>query len=150
MFIDPTGYVKWDQVSWGLLEVVGGGIAVVAGAAGSTTGVGAIGGVPAAIGGAAAFGHGVTQIIAGALDQELGIPTPSAAALGTMVGGGDLADAQLADEIEDLLFLAVGGVSYFGTPPGNLWKLEGVGLCADGTKALFDIPETKKRTGPKP
>lgn len=48
----------------------GGGVAVVTGAAVSTTGVGAVGGVPAILGGSAAFGWGILQMITGFLDNN--------------------------------------------------------------------------------
>ncbi|MBW2662491.1 MAG: hypothetical protein JRD93_11000, partial [Deltaproteobacteria bacterium] len=44
-FIDPYGLINWSAVGKGAISTFGGGVAVVTGAAVSTTGVGAVGGV---------------------------------------------------------------------------------------------------------
>jgi RHS repeat-associated protein len=70
-FVDPLGLIKWSAVGKGAIATFGGGVAVVTGAAVSTTGIGVVGGVPAILGGSAAFGWGVSQIITGFLDNEI-------------------------------------------------------------------------------
>jgi RHS repeat-associated protein len=71
-FIDPFGLINWSAVGKGAIATFGGGgVAVVTGAAVSTTGIGTVGGVPAILGGSAAFGWGVSQMITGFLDNEI-------------------------------------------------------------------------------
>jgi RHS repeat-associated protein len=69
--VDPLGLINWSAVRKGAISTFGGGVAVVTGAAVSTTGVGVVGGVPAILGGSAAFGWGVSQMITGFLDNEI-------------------------------------------------------------------------------
>ena len=69
MFVDPTGLIKWSVVGKGVLATFGGGVAIVGGAFASTTVVGAVGGVPAVLGGSAGVGWGVSQMVAGFLDD---------------------------------------------------------------------------------
>ncbi|HID69822.1 MAG TPA: hypothetical protein EYP35_05020 [Desulfobacterales bacterium] len=71
MYVDPNGLIKWSTVGKGALATFGGGVSVVGGALASTTGVGAIGGVPAVLGGSAGIGWGVSQMVAGFLDNEI-------------------------------------------------------------------------------
>ncbi len=69
--VDPSGLIRWGTVGKGALATFGGGVAVVGGALASTTGVGAIGGVPAVLVGSAGVGWGVSQMVAGFLDNEI-------------------------------------------------------------------------------
>ena len=69
--IDPLGLINWGAVAKGGLAVVGSGVTVAGGALFSTTGIGAVGGVPAVLGGTASFSWGVSQIIAGFMDNEI-------------------------------------------------------------------------------
>jgi RHS repeat-associated protein len=69
--IDPLGLINWIVVGKGAIATFGGGVMVVGGALASATGVGAVGGVPAVIGGSASFGWGVSQMITGFLDNEI-------------------------------------------------------------------------------
>ena len=71
MGVDPSGLINWGAVGTGALATFGGGVTVAGGALASTTGVGAIGGVPAVLGGSAAFGWGVAQMTTGFLDNEI-------------------------------------------------------------------------------
>jgi len=70
-WVDPEGLINWGAIGKGAIATFGGGVSVVTGAAVSTTGVGAVGGVPAILGGSAAFGWGISQIITGFLDNEI-------------------------------------------------------------------------------
>jgi len=69
--VDPEGLVNWGAVGKGALATFGGGVSVAAGALASTTGIGAIGGVPAVLVGSAGVGWGVSQMITGFLDNEM-------------------------------------------------------------------------------
>jgi RHS repeat-associated protein len=69
--IDPLGLIRWGTVGKGALATFGGSVAVVTGALVSTTGAGAIGGVPAVLVGSAGVGWGVSQMVAGFLDNEI-------------------------------------------------------------------------------
>jgi hypothetical protein len=69
--MDPWGLIRWGAVGKGALATFGGGVAVVGGSFVSTTGVGAVGGVPAVLVGTASVGWGVSQIVAGLLDNEI-------------------------------------------------------------------------------
>jgi len=69
--VDPLGLINWRAVGKGALATFGGGVSVVTGALASTTGAGAVGGVPAVIVGSAAVGWGVSQMITGSLDNEI-------------------------------------------------------------------------------
>jgi hypothetical protein len=65
------GLTNWSAVGKGAIAIFGGGVTVVGGALASITGFGAVGGVPAVIGGSAAFGWGVSQMITGFLDNDI-------------------------------------------------------------------------------
>jgi RHS repeat-associated protein len=68
---DPFGLINWGAVGKGGLASIGGGFTVAGGALVSTTGVGAVGGVPAVLVGTASFSWGISQIIAGLMENEL-------------------------------------------------------------------------------
>ena len=70
-FYDPYGLIKWGAVGKGVLAAFGGGVAIAGGALASSTGVGAIGGVPAVLIGSAGLGWGISQTVAGFLDNEI-------------------------------------------------------------------------------
>jgi RHS repeat-associated protein len=70
-FLDPLGLIRWGAIAEGAIATFGGGVAVVGGAFASTTGLGAIGGVPAVLAGSAGVGWGVSQMIAGFTDNEI-------------------------------------------------------------------------------
>lgn len=69
--IDPLGLINWGAIAKGGFAVVGGGVTVGLGALASYSGIGAVGGVPAVLGGTATFSWGVSQIIAGFIDNEI-------------------------------------------------------------------------------
>ncbi len=122
--IDPYGLVKWGSVFQGGFAMVTGGFAVWFGSAASATGIGAIGGVPAVIGGAATFGWGMTEFITGFLDSETDIATPCTASLTTLVITGDMEAAKKADLAQDIIFLGCGWGNFLGSPPTNSTFLE--------------------------
>jgi RHS repeat-associated protein len=69
--IDPAGLINWGAVVKGGFAVVGGGVTVGLGALASSSGVGALGGLPAVLGGTATVSWGVSQIIAGFTDNAI-------------------------------------------------------------------------------
>ena len=68
---DSYGLIKWGVVGKGALAAFGGGVAIVGGALASSTGLGAIGGVPAVLIGSAGIGWGISQMIVGFVDNEI-------------------------------------------------------------------------------
>ena len=112
--IDPYGLIKWESVAKGGSAIVFGAASVFVGSAASATGVGAVVGVPVAIGGSASFGWGVTELIAGLMDNSTGVPTPNAAALATLAATGDYALAADASLAQDLVTAAI-------VPTTGLW-----------------------------
>ena len=70
-FYDPYGLIKWGVVGKGALAAFGGGVAIAGGALASSTGVGAIGGVPAVLIGSASLAWGISQAIVGFTDNEI-------------------------------------------------------------------------------
>jgi RHS repeat-associated protein len=92
--IDPLGLINWSAVAKGGFAVVGGGVTVGLGALASSSGIGAVGGVPAVLGGIATFSWGVSQIIAGFIDNE--IPFMG---IGEAVIKGSIEEGLLRDEL---------------------------------------------------
>ena len=70
-FVDPLGLINWKAVGKGGFAVVGGAVGAGFGALASSSGIGAVGGIPAILVGSAAFGWGVSQMITGFMDNEI-------------------------------------------------------------------------------
>ncbi|MFV9691496.1 MAG: RHS repeat-associated core domain-containing protein, partial [Desulfobacteria bacterium] len=70
-WVDPIGLINWKAVGKGGFAVVGGAVSAGFGALASSSGIGAVGGIPAILVGSAAFGWGVSQMITGFLDNEI-------------------------------------------------------------------------------
>jgi RHS repeat-associated protein len=121
---DPLGLINWWAVGKGVAASVSGGLSIYAGAVASTTGLGAIGGVPLVVVGASSLGWGVSEIIAGLSNNEIGIPDPSPATLTTLVLTGDVGMANLVDNIVDTTFLGTGLVTSPGFTTGVVSKIE--------------------------
>jgi hypothetical protein len=117
---DPKGLIIWRAVVKGGLAVIGGAISAAVGSAASTTGVGAIVGVPMVIGGSVSIGWGVSELITGFLDVDLILPKPSAASLTTLLVTGDVDQACKADLAEDIILLGTNVGKMAGTMPSNL------------------------------
>jgi len=119
-FVDPFGLINWPTVVKGALATFGGGVAIVGGALVSTTGAGAIGGVPAVLVGSASVGWGVSQLITGFLDNEIPfMGTKEAIIKGTTEPG------LLQDEL--LGVNALGDMLLTGkTAPTNIGKINDV------------------------
>jgi RHS repeat-associated protein len=129
-FYDPLGLIHWGAVGKGGFAVISGGVSTYVGAGVSTTIVGAIGGVPMVVGGAAAVGWGVSQITAGLLDNQIDVPKPSVASLGALLVTADVDRACQADLIEDTLFLGANVGSFAAKVPSTLELLDvGAGLA---------------------
>jgi len=69
--IDPYGLINWGAIAKGGFAMVGGGVTVGLGALATSSGVGAVGGMLAVLGGSASFSWGVSQIITGFTDNEI-------------------------------------------------------------------------------
>jgi len=72
-FIDPYGLIRWGTVGKGTAKVVFGAVGVVGGAvaASTPTGIGQVVGVAGVLAGSSGIGFGVSQIIAGFMDNEI-------------------------------------------------------------------------------
>ncbi|MFH2065198.1 MAG: RHS repeat-associated core domain-containing protein [Pseudomonadota bacterium] len=126
-FVDPYGLVRWDTVILGGFEVVAGATTVGLGSAASASGVGAVGGVPAVLGGTALFSHGVSRIIVGFTDNELNIPVPTIPATATLAATGDI---NRANQVDMMVNIAISGSnvgSWAGRVPSNA-EMIGTGI----------------------
>jgi hypothetical protein len=126
-FVDPRGLVSWRSVGNGTAAVVAGGIGIGVGATASASGVGAIVGVPVAIGGAVSLSWGVSEVITGILDNELPAK-PSIATLATLATTCDVNKAAKNDLIADTAFFGLNLGAMAATIPG---RLEMLGLGVD-------------------
>ncbi len=132
-FNDPYGLVNWDRVFWGGMEAAGGAVGVGIAATGEVASVGTGTIAVATIAGvsAPAFCHGVTEIIAGALETNQNpipvTPPASAPALAALTVTGDLNVAKEADLLS--------GVAQFGyglaTAGGSTSTVEGIKASID-------------------
>ncbi len=86
--------VKWGSVASGAVAVATGSFGIYSGAAMSATGAGAVVGVPTVLASSAALSWGVSEMIAGFLDNSTDIATPSPVTLATLASGGDMNDAK--------------------------------------------------------
>ncbi|PQP34949.1 hypothetical protein C6A37_05095 [Desulfobacteraceae bacterium SEEP-SAG9] len=118
--IDPLGLINWWAVGKVGFAVVGGAVTVGLGALASSSGIGAVGGVPAVIGGTAAFSWGVAQIITGFTDNE--IPFMGT---GEAIIKGSTEEGLLQDEL--LGVNTLGGMLFTGrVQPSNIGKINTV------------------------
>ena len=139
-WVDPWGLIKWKAVGQGFFATLGGRLMISYGASLSTTGEGAVIGVPTVIGGVVLSSWGFSQMITGFLDADIGIPKPSVAALGALVTTGDVEIAKAADTVEDIIFL-VPGVGKIATNPTA--SLEAIGTLAGLCEQYFNfLPES--------
>ena len=86
------------------------------------------------VGGSVSIGWGVSQIIAGFFDNDIGVPKPSAASLSALVTTGSIDNACNADFAEDMIMLGKGIGGMAGKMPSNL-DLVGSGLSFVGISA---------------
>jgi hypothetical protein len=102
----PYGLVNWEKVGWGALEALGGGLGVVGAAfTGASTAGGATAvAIPLVCVSIPAFGHGISQVIAGFAETNStpNIPPVSMTALVTLAATGDLRAAETADLLANL------------------------------------------------
>ncbi|MDA8156966.1 MAG: hypothetical protein M0Z52_11055 [Actinomycetota bacterium] len=121
---DHLGLINWWAVGKGFGAAIGGGVGIVGGAAASSTGAGAIVGVPAALAGSAAFGWGISEIGAGFMGHDISkIPVPTLPATCTLAATrGNLKAAEKANEAEDTL-LMINDFAATGADPNTLNQL---------------------------
>ncbi len=125
--MDPWGLVNWSSVGSGAFSVIVGGAGIYVGAVTTSSGIGAIVGVPALIGGTATFSWGVSEVIAGFLDAETGTAAPTPVVMGTLVCGGDMDDARLNELIYGSTTTGLNIGSMAGRVPSST-KLIGAGV----------------------
>jgi hypothetical protein len=119
-FTDPDGLIHWGAFGKGGFAVVGGTVTAGLGALASSSGIGAVGGVPAVLGGTAAASWGVAQIIAGFSDNE--IPFMGT---GEAIIKGSTEEGLLQDEL--LGVNTLGGMLFTGrVQPSNIGKINTV------------------------
>ena len=125
-FADWPGLARWANVTRGAFAIVGGGVGIGLGALASASGVGAIGGVPVVLAGAASLSWGVAEVITGVLDHGTGIPTPSIPATVALACTGDVNRAAEIDMMVNVLALGQ-NVGNMGEMPRKL-ELVGAGV----------------------
>jgi len=136
---DPMGLINWPSVGEGALSLIGGGAAVVGGAYISTTGVGALIGVPSVIAGSYGIGWGISQITGGLLDQE--IPNLPETIIKTYTEPGLTQDGLIG--IKDLVDMLIGK-----SPYNAVGKLNDV---IQNSKSIYDSgKKIKDKVNPCP
>ena len=123
-WIDPWGLIMWGKVFKGGFQVAFGSTSVFLGALASSSGVGAIGGVPMVIVGSGGIAVGTTEIITGFLDASPDIPAISASSLTTLVCTGDTELAKKADLVQSVLTSGFSAGSMAGKLPSNLGLID--------------------------
>ena len=148
-FVDPLGLIRWYTVGKGALATFGGGVAVVGGAFASTTGVGAIGGVPAVLVGSAGVGWGVSQMVAGFTDNEIPFMGTKEAIIKSTTEPGLLQDELLgANSLGDMLLTG-------RTAPTDIGKINsalqsGYSIYKSGSKIVESLSIGKSGSSPCP
>lgn len=126
LFVDPSGLISWKKVGLGALEAGAGAAGIVAAAYAEVGSGGAATAVAVSIAAfsAPAFAHGITEIVAGFMENDkVAIPTippVSGPAIATLATTGDVGRAQEIDLISSAIMLGKGVGSWAAKAPSTL------------------------------
>jgi RHS repeat-associated protein len=146
-FIDPNGLIKWGAVLTGVVAVSAGVSSAASAVIISSSGSGAVVGVPLLLTSVATASWGISEIIAGFADNEINIPQPTEAALTTLILTGDVNRANQVGVMAGSATLGVSISSYVTKIP-NAMEVFNCGAefthtAIQGESADWNVPNKK-------